>query len=314
MYSAGAIRAILLQSACHSAEYLVFPAFESSTISCRRFFSKSRALSRTPSVSQIASEGECHLVEELRGVVVVFDLDAVVGVYARAASLTIAVAKRILAHTVVVEDHRKPRLRTPQNLSSEARRAAKPAIRLPSVDDPRFNLQFLGGEPLYAYAIEEPWRVRRHVRWLVGPVIEVVVTEQADIGDEDSSINVQAIVHIPVVPAPCFRHVAVRAAKRPLAATRAGIISWRRDAEHSIDGQHATTDVLPVEVASKADLLQLDFIRPEDLGRPAQGVISRMVVTIDKLGVESDFRGEEFRVKGQILYAGCAIEPGPVGV
>ena len=39
MYSAGATRAILLLSACQSAEYLVFPAFESSTISWRRFFS-----------------------------------------------------------------------------------------------------------------------------------------------------------------------------------------------------------------------------------------------------------------------------------
>src|SRR5664279_3605094 len=32
MYSAGAMRTILLPSACQSAEYLVFPAFESSTI------------------------------------------------------------------------------------------------------------------------------------------------------------------------------------------------------------------------------------------------------------------------------------------
>src|SRR5208283_2574908 len=148
--------------------------------------------------SQVAREGKCHLVEELIGVVVVFDLDAVVGVYARAAGVTIPVAQRIFAHSVVVEDHRNPRLRPPQNLSTQPGLAAKPAIRLPSVDDPRFNLQFLGGEPLYAYAIEEPWRVRRHVRWLVGPVIEVVVTEQADIGDENSSINIQAIVHIPV--------------------------------------------------------------------------------------------------------------------
>jgi hypothetical protein len=55
--------------------------------------------------SQIARNRERHLVDEVPWAVVVFDFNAVVGVDARAAKLTIATTQRIFAHTVVVREY-----------------------------------------------------------------------------------------------------------------------------------------------------------------------------------------------------------------
>jgi hypothetical protein len=48
-----------------------------------------------------------------------------------------------------------------------------------------------------------------------------------------------------------------------------------------------------VEVSAETELLQLDFVGPEDFRRPAHGVISRMVKIENVMRVEPDFRGEE---------------------
>src|ERR1017187_4987286 len=143
-------------------------------------------------------------------------------------------------------------------------------VRLPSVDDPGLDFQLVGGEPLNAQAIEEPWRIGRHKRRLVGPVIEVVVTEQANVRDKNPGIDVEPMADVEVVAAPGFRDVAVSVAEVPLADTRAAVIAWRRGGKHSKHGQDPSANVLPVEVAANAGLLHLEFAGPERLGRPAQ--------------------------------------------
>src|SRR4029077_13078709 len=135
----------------------------------------------------------------------------------------------------------------------------------PSVDDPRFNFQFVGGEPLNSKTVEEPWRVRGHIGWLVRPVIEVVITEQADVRDEDSRIDVEPVVYVEVIAAPRFRKVLVRPAQVPLPASDAGIIARGGNGKHAAHGQDPAANVLPVKVATYADLFQLDFVGSKDL-------------------------------------------------
>src|ERR1700682_637824 len=171
--------------------------------------------------------------------------------------------------------------------------AAEPAIGLPSVDDPRLNLQFVGRKPLNSHPVKEPGSVGRHIRWLVSPVIEVVVAEQSNVGHENSRIQIEAVVHIPVVASVCLGHVLIRTAKIPLSPSRAGVIAWRRDAEHSIHGQNPAANVLPMEVAAEADLFHLDFVRPKNLARSAQRVILGVVKTTYKVRVEPDLWSEE---------------------
>src|SRR5215469_9571318 len=106
--------------------------------------------------------------------------------------------------------------------------AVVPGVGLPSVDEPRFDLQLVGGEPLQADAIEEPWSVGRHVRWLIGPVIEVIEAEQADIGGEDSGIQVEPVIHVEMVAAPGLGNVAISLVEGPLSDTRtarAGVVA-----------------------------------------------------------------------------------------
>src|ERR1700730_11468917 len=105
---------------------------------------------------------------------------------ARASELAVSIAQRIFTHAVVVEDERKPRLRPIQDLAAQTRFAAQSAIRLPSVNDPGFNLQFVGGEPLDPHTIEKPRCVGGNIGRLVSPVIEIVVTKETDVGNENS--------------------------------------------------------------------------------------------------------------------------------
>src|ERR1019366_10253823 len=70
--------------------------------------------------------------------------------------------------------------------------------------------------------------------------------------------------------------------------------------------------VLPVEVAPEADLLQLDFVRSENLGGSAERVIFRMVHAAYEVSVKSDFRSEELRIPHGVFVAWVAVQPGPI--
>lgn len=114
---------------------------------------------------------------------------------------------------------------TPENLPAQSGLAVGACVRLPSVDDPWLDLQFLGRKILNAEAVEEPRRVRRHERWLVGPVIEVVITEEADVGDEYAGVHVEAVANVPVIAAPCFGDIFVGIGKIPLAADVQAVVA-----------------------------------------------------------------------------------------
>src|SRR5579859_7708514 len=102
-------------------------------------------------------------------------------------------------------------------------------------------------EPLQANAIEEPRRVRRYVRRLIGPVVEVVIAPQADVAEEDAGLQVDAAVRIAeVIAAVGLRDVAIHVGELPLAARRAGVVARRGRRELAELGHHPTLYVVDV--------------------------------------------------------------------
>ncbi len=121
------------------------------------------------------------------------------------------------------------------------------------------------------------------------------------------------MVYVEVVTAVGFGEIFVSAAQVPLAASDASVISRSRDSEHSTHGQDPAADVLIVEVAAEADLLQLNFVRAENLGRSTQRVILGVIEAADEVTVKTNFRSEEFGIPHRVFVASLAIEPSPVG-
>lgn len=121
-------------------------------------------------------------------------------------------------------------------MSAQTRLASQPAIGLPAVDDPGLDLQFVRGKPLNAKAVKEPRSVGRDIRRLIGPVIKVVVAEQANIGNENSGINIEPVIYVKVIAAVSLRYIFVGATKVPLAASGARVIARCCNTEHSVHG------------------------------------------------------------------------------
>src|SRR5262249_21776338 len=161
----------------------------------------------------------------------------------------------------------QPFLRHPENLAAKAKVAVGFVVGLPAVDDPGFDLQLICREPLDAHSIEEPRCVRRNKGWLIGPVIEVVVAEQPDIGNENSRIDVEAVVHVEVVSAVRFRKILVSSDDVPLSNAGAGVVARRGYGKESVHVQDSAPNILPMEVAAHTELRQLKFAIPEVLGR-----------------------------------------------
>jgi hypothetical protein len=80
---------------------------------------------------------------------------------------------------------------------------------LPLFDKPRFNLQMSRGKNLNSQTIKEPRRVGRNIRWLVRPIIKVVIAEQTYVQHENSSVDIDSVQGIDVVAAVRFRDIAV---------------------------------------------------------------------------------------------------------
>ena len=178
---------------------------------------------RSAAIFATGVAGYCHgnLIQCLLWIVIKLNLSAVVGMNSRAPGET----GIIFTHSVIIPDEIEVGLGTPENLPAQSSVAIVTGIRLPAVDDPWFDLEFCCREILNAKAVEKPWRVGRNEGRLIGPVVKVVVTEQADIGNEDSGIYVQAVGHIPVIPSPSLRYVLVRVGQIPLAAVRAAVVA-----------------------------------------------------------------------------------------
>src|SRR5882762_1208184 len=121
--------------------------------------------------THISRQGKCSLTDKRLRIVVVLNLDAIVRVIANAARRV----QRVRAQHILIPENRQPTVRTPEELHTESRPVIEPAVGLPAVYKPRLDLQMLRRENLYSNAVEKPWSIRRNVRGLIGPVVELVV-------------------------------------------------------------------------------------------------------------------------------------------
>ena len=265
---------------------------------------------RTTTVFATGIAGYCHgpLIHEILRVVVDLPLAAVIGVDAR----TSGEAGIVFAEAIVVEVEVKFPIWTPHDLAAQAAVAVVSAIGLPAVDDPGFDLQLVCHEVLDTDAVEEPGCVGRHIRRLVGPVVEVVVTEEADVGNEDAGVHVQAVTYIPVIAAPRLREVLVGVFQIPLATVVAGVVAHGGLREQAIHGQDAAARVLDPDVAAEAGLLKLEFFRAVHFGRAHHGVVLGMVVIEDVVGVEANFRSEVLGAHWAVVVVAAVVRPCPV--
>ena len=87
-------------------------------------------------------------------------------------------------------------------MPTDARTVIESSVRLPPISEPRLNLQVFGGKNLDPDPVKKPRRVRRNVRRLVGPVIKIVIAEQANVGHKDARIDIETMLHVPVIATP----------------------------------------------------------------------------------------------------------------
>src|SRR5260370_22828022 len=114
--------------------------------------------------------------------------------------------KIVLGNAIIVEDQLERLVRLPEDLPAKAQVSIEPGVGLPAVDEPRLDLQRIGGEPLDSQSIEEPGRVGRNEGRLVSPVVEIVVAEEADVRDENAGIDSQPVGHIEMIAGIRFRN------------------------------------------------------------------------------------------------------------
>src|SRR6266852_7443370 len=116
--------------------------------------------------------------------VVILHFNAVVGVIASASGN----AQCVGSSPVVVREQGKPAGGAIQDLPTKSEPPIESSVGLPSIDDPRLDLQLLGRKYLNAQACEKPRSVRRNIRRLVGPVIKVIKTEEPYVRQKDTGI------------------------------------------------------------------------------------------------------------------------------
>src|SRR5208283_3817859 len=144
---------------------------------------------------------------------------------------------------------------------------------------------------LDADAFEKPGRVGRNVRRLVGPVIVVVIAEQADVGHENSSVDVDSVQRVDVITAIGFGEVAIGIGDIPLPFGIAGVIADGGRGIHAELGHEAGAHVVVMEIAAEAGLFQLDFVGAKQFARSAHRVVYGLVEIIGVGDVGADFRG-----------------------
>ena len=118
---------------------------------------------------------------------------------------------------------------------------------------------------------------------------------------------------VEVVPAVGFRDILVGVWRShwptppvlpAMSRCRAGVIARRGGGKQPLHEQDPATNVLPVEVAAHAGLLDLNFAGAERLRRPDDGVVYRLIEIIHVVRVEADFRREERRIHHRSLLRG----------
>src|SRR5712664_73112 len=156
--------------------------------------------------SDVAGQRESRLAEKILRPVQIFDLNTVIAVVPD----TAVDSQRLFTQGILIPEDRKPSIRPPQELQPKSRPTVKSTVRLPSVGEPRLDLQVFCRENLHAHAVEEPRRIRRNVGRLIRPIVELVVTEKPDIGHEDPRIHVDPMQCVEVVATVSFGNISVR--------------------------------------------------------------------------------------------------------
>src|SRR6202789_1338406 len=241
----------------------------------------------TDFAAQVAGEREGHLVDEGILPVEILQLEAVVRVGAGA----VGVAQGVVAHAVVVGNNVDP-ASCVFDLSADSGLAVEAAIGLPTVDEPGFDLEVRGRKDLSARAVEEPGRVGGDERRLIGPVIELVEAEEADVRQEDSGIDVDTVQFVPVVSAIHLRDVAIGAVKVPLPTRGAAIVTRRGLGVEAELAEEASVNVIQVEVSAYPCVGDLNLLGTEDPPRSADGVVFGMIEVEIVVGVDANLRRE----------------------
>ena len=119
---------------------------------------------------------------------------------------------------------------------------------------------------------------------------------------------------IDVVTAIGLGQVAIGGVEIPLALGGTGIIARRGCGIHAELSHEAGADVVVVEIAAEAELLQLDLVRAKYFARSADRVVYRSVEVVGIGNIGADLRREEFRIESCFFGARVAVQPGPVPV
>src|ERR1700686_74985 len=183
---------------------------------------------------------------------------------------------------------------TPSYLTANSGRLVELAVRLPTIYEPRFNLQLVAGEDLDAHSVEEPRSVGRNERMLIGPIVEVVEAPKPDVRKEDSGINIDAVHLVYVISTVSFRDVTVSIVEVPLASRHADVIAWLSLRIHPDLRHHPAPNVVVMKVAAQAQLCELNLAGAKNLARTTDRVVLWMVEAAGVIHIEPDFRREEF--------------------
>ncbi len=171
----------------------------------------------------------------------------------------------------------------------------------------------LGWKNLYTHTVEEPRSVRRNIRRLIRPVVELVVAEQPHVGHENARVHVDAVHRVEVVAAVSFGQVAVGISQIPLAARRAGVVARCGFRIQSELRHHASAHIVVVKIAANAKLRELHFVGAKDFARSTDRVVFRMAEIINVIDIRTNFRREKFRVDWNLFGPRISIQPCEVG-
>src|SRR5262249_22293133 len=149
------------------------------------------------------------------GPLAIFDLNAVVAVEPP----PVGQAEPVPA-PVLIAQNRDRAVRAPEYLDSDAGRRVELPVRLPAIHDPGLDLELVAREHLDSNAVEVPRSVRRHIGWLVRPVVEIVVAEQSDVRHEDTGVQIDPVPGVPVISAVRLGDVAIGVRQVPLSPAR----------------------------------------------------------------------------------------------
>lgn len=255
----------------------------------RTVFSSSASYARAAFATVIPRERKCHSVQWSMKVLVILPLNTVIFVVARPVQ-----THRVLPKSIGVKDEFQIARGPPEDLPTNSWSTVEFTVRLPTIDEPRFDLEFIGGKPLNPRPVKVPWCIRRNIRWLITPVIKVIVAKQTNVRQKEPRLNVDTMLHVHVVSTPGFSDVAVSVGEIPLAYGRTGVVPRCRGRIDPELCQHTPLHIACVKVAANPEVLHLDFPGTCTFCSAAEAVVYGVVVVVDVTCVGSEFTREVF--------------------